>query len=116
MNYNFKILSKCERLIHYYHKLLVNYPGKEIVLKQNIQRTLYELVEYIYSYSINQVIRVKEKYLKDLIIELSMLNYYIELSYERKFISKHQRDVVGRYLIEIRKMVFGVIQNEKDKV
>ena len=45
-----------------------------------------------------------------------MLNYYIELSYERKFISKHQRDVVGRYLIEIRKMVFGVIQNEKDKV
>lgn len=77
---------------------------------------MFKTIKLIFTYNVQSTYRVKEKYLKDLIIELSMLNYYIELSYERKFISKHQRDVVGRYLIEIRKMVFGVIQNEKDKV
>lgn len=113
MNYNFKILSKCERLIHYYHKLLVNYPGKEIVLKQNIQRTLYELVEYIYSYSINQVIRVKEKYLKDFIVKLAMIDFYTNMSYELKIITKKQVEVLGRNIIEIRKMAYGLVKSNE---
>ena len=33
MNSNFKILSKCQKVIEYYNRLLVNFPGKETVLK-----------------------------------------------------------------------------------
>lgn len=116
MNTNFNILNKMKKTNLYIENLIINFPKKEFVLKNNLEKSMFKTIELIFTYSVQSTYRVKEKYLKDLIIELSMLNYYIELSYERKFISKHQRDVVGRYLIEIRKMVFGVIQNEKDKV
>ena len=91
----------------------MNYPGKEIVLKQNIQRTLYELVEYIYSYSINQVIRVKEKYLKDFIVKLAMIDFYTNMSYELKIITKKQVEVLGRNIIEIRKMAYGLVKSNE---
>lgn len=47
MNYNFKILNSTYRTINYINKLLVNYPKKEVILKNNIERTCYETVEFI---------------------------------------------------------------------
>ena len=82
-------------------------------MKQNIQRTLYELVEYIYSYSINQVIRVKEKYLKDFIVKLAMIDFYTNMSYELKIITKKQVEVLGRNIIEIRKMAYGLVKSNE---
>ena len=35
---------------------------------------MYEMIELIFSYSINDVERIKIKFLKDLIIKLSMLD------------------------------------------
>lgn len=116
MNNNFNLLNKMKKTNLYIESLIKNFPKKEFVLKNNLEKSMFKTIELIFTYNLQSTFRLKEKYLKDLIVELSMLNYYTELCYERKFISKHQRDVVGRYLIEIRKMVFGVIQNEKDKV
>lgn len=51
MNSNFLLLSKSERLINYYNKLLINFPNKEYVLKNNIETTSYKLIENIFSYN-----------------------------------------------------------------
>ena len=64
MNSNFLLLSKSERLINYYNKLLINFPNKEYVLKNNIETTSYKLIENIFSYNINTTDRIKQKYLK----------------------------------------------------
>ena len=116
MNNNFNLLNKMKKTNLYIESLIKNFQKKEFVLKNNLEKSMFKTIELIFTYNVQATFRLKEKYLKDLMVELSMLNYYIELAYEQKYISKHQRDVVGRYLIEIRKMVFGVIQNEKDKV
>ena len=62
MNSNFLLLSKSERLINYYNKLLINFPNKEYVLKNNIETTSYKLIENIFSYNINTTDRIKQKY------------------------------------------------------
>jgi len=101
---------------NYVDKLIINFPKKEVVLKNRLEECMFSLIELIFSYEIQNVYRIKEKYLKDMLIKLSMFNYYINFSYEKKYISKRQSQVVGRYLVEIRKMIYGVIRSEANKV
>lgn len=112
MNYNFKVLTNSYKTINYINKLLLNYPKKEVVLKNNIETDCYQIIELIFSYSINDTNRIREKNLKDLIIKLSMLDFYIRVSYDKKIISKHQFEVVGRFILEIRKMAYGLLKKE----
>lgn len=113
MAYNFKVLNNTYKTINYINKLLPNYPKKEVVLKQNIEKNNYELVECIFSYNINTNNRIKEKYLKDVLVKLSMLDFYIRVSYDKKIIGERQYTVIGRFLLEIRKMVYGLMKGEE---
>ena len=83
MNSNFALLNNTKKTIAFINKQLVNYPKSEVVLKQNIEKNMYEIIELIFSYSINDVERIKIKFLKDLIIKLSMLDFYIATSFEK---------------------------------
>ena len=116
MNTNFNILNKTKKIHEYINKLIVNFPKKEYILKNNIETSMYEMIRSIFSCNIQDSFRIREKYLKDFLIELSMLNYYMEISYQKKYISKRQSDVVGRAFIELRKMLYGVIRNESDSL
>lgn len=80
MKTNFKILDKSYKTINYINKVLIDYPKKEVVLKNNIEQTCYELIKNIYSYNINDSIRIKDKNFKRLI------NIYINV----KFLYKHK--------------------------
>ena len=94
----------------------MNFPKKEYILKNNLEKSMFRTIELVFTCNIQNSFRIKEKYFKDLVVELAMINYYVEFAYERKFVSKHQREVVAKYLIEIRKMIYGVIQNERNKL
>lgn len=114
MNENFKILNNSKKTINYINKLLINYPKKEVILKQNIEKNNYEIIELIYYYVVNKDNkRIYGKYLKDLIVKLSMLDYYMLISYENKLISCKKYTIISNFIIEIRKMVYGIIRNEK---
>lgn len=115
-NEGFKLLSNLEKTITYINKELLNYPKYEVILRNNIESTMYALVELIHSYRITTNNRVKEKNLNDFIIKLSMLDYYMRISYENKIINSHKLTVITNYLIEIRKIAYGVIRSEKCKV
>ncbi len=111
MNSNFTLLNNAKKTIAYINKQLINFPKSEVVLKQNIERTMYEIIELIFSYSINDIERIKIKYLKDLIIKLSMLDFYIATSFEKRIISKKKFESTSLYIIEIRKIAYGLIKN-----
>lgn len=111
MNSNFALLNNSKKTIAYINKQLVNYPKSEVVLKQNIERNMYEIIELIFSYSINDVERIKIKFLKDLVIKLSMLDFYIATSFEKRIISKKRFESIAMFIIEIRKIAYGLIRN-----
>ncbi len=112
MNSNFALLNNSKKTIAYINKQLINYPKCEVVLKQNIEKNMYEIIELIFSYSISDVERIKIKYLKDLIIKLSMLDFYIATSFEKRIISKKKFESTAMYIIEIRKIAYGLVRNE----
>ena len=70
MNSNFSLLNNTKKTIFYINKQLVNYPRKERVLIDSIERNMYDLIELIYYYAINDTVRIKVKYLKDFIVKL----------------------------------------------
>lgn len=63
MNSNFALLNNSKKTIAFINKQLINYPKSEVVLKQNIEKNMYEIIELIFSYSINDVERIKIKYI-----------------------------------------------------
>jgi len=115
MNSKFQLLNKCYYLSEYYTKLLINYPKTEYVLKQNIEKTEYEMIECLFSYNINTSDRIKQKYLKDFLIKIAMLDYYTRISFLKKIISKRQNEVIGNRIMEFRKMTFKLMNYEPEK-
>ena len=113
MHSNFALLNNTKKTINYINKQLINYPKNERVLKDNIERTMYEIIELIYCYSTNDSQRIKEKYLKDLVVKLSMLDFYIEASYEKRIISKKKYESTSMFIVEIRKITYGLIRSVK---
>ena len=103
MNSNFALLNNSKKTIAFINKQLINYPKSEVVLKQNIEKNMYEIIELIFSYSINDVERIKIKYLKDLIIKLSMLDFYIATSFEKRIISKKSSNPHRCLLLKLEK-------------
>lgn len=112
MNSKFILLSKTQKTIEYYNKLLINYPKIEVVLKHNIEKNMYELIENLFAYNINDTERIKQKYLKDFLVKLSMLDFYTKVSFKKKIISKRQFEVIGRFIIEARKITFVLVKGD----
>ena len=99
--------------LNYFNKKVVYFPKKEVVLKQNIEKTMYSIIEDIFSYRIEDTNRIKLKYLKSLLIQISMLDYYMQVSYKKKIISPKKYISVSNFLIEMKKISYGVIKSEK---
>lgn len=111
MNSNFNLLNKCYSIIHYYNNILVNFNKSNMVLKSNIEKNNYELVECLFAYNINTTNRIKEKYLKDFLVKLSMLEFYTQVGFDTKNVSKNQYKVLGNRFLEVKKMTYGLLKN-----
>ena len=114
METKFKLLSYTEDLIDYMNLWLPNFPKKQIILTQNIKQTGYDLLECVFGYNIQQSQRIKDKYLKDYLIKLSMYDFFIRESFHKKYISKKQTNSLTKIMVNCRKIAYGLIRSEKD--
>ncbi len=110
MNYSFILLNKVKKTNDYINKVLVNCPKKEVVLKSNLEVCLYKSIELLFYYKCN-IGKVKEKNLKDFIVNLSMIDYYMGICYKRKIINKRKYEVIVNFIIEIRKISYGLLKS-----
>lgn len=109
MNSNFILLNKCYKFVEYYEEILINFSKKNMVLKNNIEKTYYEMIENLFAYNINTNERIKEKYIKDFLVKLSMIDFYTKEGYHKKNISFRQFEILGMNITEMRKMTHGII-------
>ena len=114
MDYNFKLLNKHYLINNYINKhILNNFPNKEYILKNNIEECMYNNIKYIFGYKLSNNKNVRNKYLNDILINNSMLNYYTYIIYCKKIINNKRYIVTSNFLIEIKKIVYGLIDYEK---
>lgn len=90
------------------NSLVIYFPRVEYVLKDRIVNKGYDLLELIY---LGNVMEDRLDIQKKILVDLSMLDTYLEFSYKRKCISLKKMQRGARYLTIIRKMVYGWIKS-----
>lgn len=117
MNSNFILLNKTYQTNEYIYKILINFPTKDMVLRNCLESNLYKMVENLFAFNINDTNRIKEKYLKEYLINLSMINYLMHQAFMKKYISYKQSIKVGNILLELKKMTITIMKGyNNDKV
>lgn len=88
--------------------VVIYYPRIEYILKDRLINTSYDLLELIY---LANVMEDRLVFQKRILSKLSMLDTYLEFSYNHKCISLKKMQRGARYLSVIRKMVYGWLKS-----
>ena len=105
------ICIKIKKTIQYVEKAVQNYPHMYLLLKTNILKSFYELLELSYRASLYKNIDS----IKEMVVKIKMIEYYLNVSCDKKLISFKKFENIGKYLLELNLMVNGFIKNEKNK-
>ena len=90
----FNVINNVKDFINYIDTLLVNYPRTSFNLKNRIEATSYDLLELLF---LTNIIDNRINNQKIIISKISMLDYYLEVSYNKKYISFKKMNVVDIY-------------------
>ncbi len=107
MKDNLKVITNIKKTILYLDKIIINMPNCDIVLKDNLKKSMYNVLEYAYMASLDS------KYKLFIISKIKMVDFYLKISFEKKYISYKKYERVSNYLLEILKMVYGWLNYEK---
>lgn len=104
----FKVINEMKKFIDFINEILVNYPRKSYVLKDKIESTSYDILELIY---ISNLIDDRLDKQKEVLAKISMLDYFLEISYDKKYISLKKLTQGTKLLEVVRKLMFGWIKS-----
>ncbi len=104
----FKVINEMKKFIDFINEILVNYPRKSYVLKDKIESTSYDILELIY---ISNLIDDRLDKQKEVLAKISMLDYFLEISYDKKYISLKKLTQGTKLLEIVRKLMFGWIKS-----
>lgn len=111
MKDNFKIIIKIKYLISYFDKILINFPNNEKVLKDKISNNLYDILEF--TYLANE--QNDKIYIKKVIVKIKMLDFYLKISCDKKYLSYKKYSKSSLHLLEILRMLYGWVKYEESK-
>ncbi len=110
---DFKLLDKIKWLNEYINTYVFScFSKNNLGLKIRIEEHLYMMIENTMKANINKG-NIRNKYQKELLVNISMLDYYIGVLYSKKLIRKKRFLSCINALDSIRKMCYGWINNEK---
>ena len=104
------IIDKLELLDNYLNKIYLNFPKKDIILKEELNNIIKEIYLNIYLIVYNYKIDISIK----IISLIKYLNYLIDTIYQKKIINNKKYLYIGNLVIEITKLLRGYI-NEKNR-
>ena len=112
MNNEFLIVKNMKIFINSIDNIIVNYPRKEMIIKTRLLNDSLDILENIYLANYykdkNKRIDLQIKVLS----KISMLDYYLERSYNNKYISEKVCINKCNQLSKITKLINGQIKSE----
>ncbi len=102
---NFIIYNKVQWLINYSDTYILNSFSKvHNSIKVRLQDNLYGLLDNLIRSSVN-VGNIRSKYLKEMLVNIYLLDLYIGISLEKKIIKKKRFNSFINSLNELKKMI-----------
>lgn len=107
----FIIAASARKTIRYIEKNTLNFPKQYTVLRDKIISSCYSILENIYRANIFQEIKDK----KEIIVQIRMLNFYLEEALRKEIITSRKFESYGNHLLELDKMVRTWLSYEENK-
>ena len=112
MTEKLKVINDFKKTILYLDKVVNNFPGNERVLKDKISNSLYEVLECMYM--ANEVSNYNRiLYQKKIVSKIKMIDFYLKISLDKKYISYKKYQKVCGHLLDNLKLIYGWIRYEK---
>lgn len=101
----FKVINFIRELIVYVDNNLDNFPKKDIELKNRIRNITYDLLEL--SYIANITKDTKESYIEQIIAKVKVVDFLLNLCYDKQIINSKRYTKFGEKLDDILKYAIG---------
>ena len=102
MNNEFLIVKNMKLFINSLDGIII--PNRDRNLKYKMYNTCYEVLFLLYRANLE---KNKKDYIKDIISNISMIDFYLERCLKNKYISSKVCERKTRELINITKMIYG---------
>lgn len=112
---NFVILDKEKYLLKYIEQYIFSsFPKSDLGIKIKLETNIYDMIENTVRANIN-VGNIRNKYQKEVLVNISLLDFYLGLIYDKQIIIKKRFLTSLRLLSEIERMVKAWMSNETSK-
>lgn len=110
----FKIIQFIRELIIHVDNQLENFPKKDIELKNRIRNITYDLLELAYKANVTSEDNNKKKLLEEIIAKIKMLDFLLNLCYDKEIINGKRYLKFGENLDDILKYTLGWMKTIKN--
>lgn len=107
----FKIIQYIREFIVYIENGMENFPKKDIEIKNKIKMASYELLEISYEANTTQNIKYKKELLVKCIAKIKIIDFLINLSYDKQIINKNKYLKFANKLDGIVKYITGWLKS-----
>ncbi len=103
----FKTIQFIREIIIYLDNMLENFPKKDIEISREIKEESYEMLKLAYLANITTDLKERQKNLEQIIVRIKLLDFFINISYDKKIINQKKYLKVGQKLDDIVKYSTG---------
>ena len=109
-NNDFVIIKNIKLFIYSLDSIIVNIPNRDKIIKDRLYNTSYNILYLVYRCNFNS--ENKKEYYKDILSNISMIDFYIERCLKSKYINNKVCEKMSKDLLKITKMIYGWIKSE----
>lgn len=109
----FKIIQFIRDLILHVDNQLENFPKKDIELKNRIRNITYDLLELAYRANVTSNDNTKKALLEEIVAKVKMLDFLLNLCYDKEIINGKRYLKFGENLDDILKYTLGWMKTIK---
>ncbi len=111
----FKVIQFIREMIITVDKELENFPKKDIEIKNRIRCSTYDLLEIAYEANSTQIIEYKRELLTSMIAKVKIIDFLLNLSYDKKLITEKKYFKIAARLEDIAKYTNGWLKQSLGK-
>lgn len=110
MNNDFMIVKNIKRFIYSLDSVVINIPNRDKLIKDRLYNTSYDILYLVFR--CNYKSDNKNEYYKDILSNISMLDFYLERCLKNKYVNSRTCEKLCNELLKITKMIYGWIKSE----
>lgn len=103
----FKAIQFIRELIIYLDDMLENFPKKDLEISRLIKQESYEMLKFAYFANVTTDLVFRQRNLELIIARVKLLDFFVNMSYDKKIINQKKYLKVGQRLDDVIKYVTG---------